>query len=42
MTDKEREIRRQLNLAKMEDHYSTRIEKLIDEMNLEDAEALVQ
>ena len=42
MTDKEREIRRQLNLAKMEDHYSTRIEKLIDEMKLEDAEALVQ
>ena len=44
MTDKEKEMEaiRRLSLTKMEDHYSTRIEKLIDEMKLEDAEALVQ
>ena len=29
-------------LAKMEEHYARRIEELIDEMKLEDAEALVQ
>ena len=28
-------------LAKMEEHYAKRIEKLIDEMRLEDAESLV-
>ena len=33
---------RNLSLTKMEDHYSKRIEKLIDELKLEDAEALVQ
>ena len=29
-------------LAKMEEHYAKRIEKLIDEMRLEDAESLCQ
>ena len=29
-------------LAKMEEHYAKRIEKLIDEMSLEDAESLCQ
>ena len=31
---------RNLSLAKMEEHYAKRIEELIDEMRLEDAEAL--
>ena len=33
---------RNLSLAKMEEHYAKRIEKLIDEMRLEDAESLCQ
>ena len=33
---------RNLSLAKMEEHYARRIEELIDEMKLEDAEALCQ
>ena len=33
---------RNLSLAKMEEHYAKRIEELIDEMRLEDAEALCQ
>ena len=32
---------RNLSLAKMEEHYAKRIEELIDEMRLEDAESLV-
>ena len=32
---------RNLSLAKMEEHYARRIEELIDEMKLEDAESLV-
>ena len=31
---------RNLSLAKMEEHYARRIEELIDEMKLEDAESL--
>ena len=44
MTDKEKETEaiRRLSLTKMEEHYARRIEKLIDEMKLEDAEALCQ
>ena len=34
------DIIRILSLAKMEEHYAKRIEELIDEMRLEDAEAL--
>ena len=33
---------RNLSLAKMEEHYAKRIEELIDEMRLEDAESLCQ
>ena len=33
---------RNLSLAKMEEHYAKRIEELIDEMKLEDAECLCQ
>ena len=44
MTDKEKEMEaiRHLSLTKMEEHYARRIEKLIDDMKLEDAEALCQ
>ena len=44
MTDKEKEMEaiRRLSLTKMEEHYARRIEKLIDDMKLEDAEALCQ
>ena len=44
MTDKEKEIEaiRRLSLTKMEEHYARRIEELIDDMKLEDAEALCQ
>tara|TARA_B100000530_G_scaffold283948_1_gene198159 strand:- start:723 stop:974 length:252 start_codon:yes stop_codon:yes gene_type:complete len=44
MTDKEKETEaiRRLSLTKMEEHYARRIEKLIDDMKLEDAEALCQ
>ena len=44
MTDKEKEMEaiRRLSLTKMEKHYARRIEKLIDDMKLEDAEALCQ
>ena len=40
--DKENRIDaiRNLSLAKMEEHYAMRIEKLIDDMKLEDAESL--
>ena len=31
---------RNLSLTKMEEHYAMRIEKLIDDMKLEDAESL--
>ena len=42
--DKENRIDaiRNLSLAKMEEHYAMRIEKLIDDMKLEDAESLCQ
>ena len=42
--DKENRIDaiRNLSLAKMEEHYAMRIEKLVDEMKLEDAECLCQ
>tara|TARA_Y100000814_G_scaffold288992_1_gene261275 strand:+ start:337 stop:576 length:240 start_codon:yes stop_codon:yes gene_type:complete len=33
---------RNLSLTKMEEHYAMKIEKLVDEMKLEDAEALCQ
>ena len=33
---------RHLSLTKMEEHYAKRIEELIDDMKLEDAESLVQ
>ena len=33
---------RNLSLTKMEEHYAKRIEELIDDMKLEDAESLVQ
>ena len=33
---------RNLSLSKMEEHYAKRIEELIDDMKLEDAESLVQ
>ena len=33
---------RNLSLTKMEEHYAMKIEKLVDEMKLEDAEALYQ
>ena len=33
---------RNLSLTKMEEHYAMRIEELIDDMKLEDAESLVQ
>ena len=33
---------RNLSLTKMEEHYAMRIEKLVDEMKLEDAECLCQ
>ena len=44
MTDKEKEMEaiRRLSLTKMEEHYARRIEKLMDDMKLEDAEALCQ
>ena len=44
MTDKEKEMEaiRRLSLTKMEEHYARRIEKLIEDMKLEDAEALCQ
>ena len=44
MTDKEKEMEaiRRLSLTKMEEHYARRIEELIDDMKLEDAEALCQ
>ena len=44
MTDKEKEMEaiRRLSLTKMEEHYARRIEKLIDDMKLEDAESLCQ
>ena len=44
MTDKGKEMEaiRRLSLTKMEEHYARRIEKLIDDMKLEDAEALCQ
>ena len=44
MTDKEKEMEaiRRLSLTKMEEHYARRIEDLIDDMKLEDAEALCQ
>ena len=44
MTDKEKEMEaiRRLSLTKMEEHYARRIEKLIDDMKLEDAECLCQ
>ena len=33
---------RNLSLTKMEEHYAKRIDELIDDMKLEDAESLVQ
>ena len=33
---------RNLSLTKMEEHYAKRIEELIDDMKLEDAQSLVQ
>ena len=42
MTDKEQEIRRQLNLAKMEQHYADRMIVLVDDLQLAKAEALMQ
>ena len=42
MTDKEQEIRRQLNLAKMEQHYADRMIVLVEDMKLASAEAIMQ